>query len=150
VPQGVGKLPCCQPMLDEVTGPVAGVEVKAGAVQLDCAVWAPNQVADPSPRHTSQHVPLDDRAVRVTVPLADPAPLPVPTPLPAPAAASAPLMAAPMDPPAPPEAEGLPPVEVAPLPLVTVMLTVDAVVVGPATYETDGSEADSVLISREP
>jgi hypothetical protein len=86
-------------MLDEVTGPGTGADVKAGAVQLDWPVWAPNQAAEPAARHTSQHVPLDERAVRVTVPLAvpdpDPPPFPVPSPVPAAPAASALLMAAP-------------------------------------------------------
>lgn len=146
--QGEGKLPGCHPILEEVTGPALGVDTSPGAVQLGWSVWAPYQMADPTPRHTSQHVPLDDRAARVTVPLFAPAPPPAPAP--APPAASALLMADPMDPLPPPEGDA-PTVPVpTPLPLVTVTLTVDGLVVAPATYETDGSEAERVPTSSAP
>jgi hypothetical protein len=115
-------------MLDEVTGPAVGAATRAGAEQLDWPVLAPNQVADPSPRHTSQHVPSDERAARVTVPVTDPdAPRLGAAAEPA-AAPSALLMAEPEDPPAAgtPASEGLPP-------FVTAMLTAAAPVVGPTT-----------------
>lgn len=137
--QALGNPPCCHPMLVEVTGPATGAAAKAGAVQLDWPVWAPNQVADPELRQTSQQIPSDEWAVRVTLPLDADAPVPP--------AASAPLMADPMD---PLDGEAAPAPE-APSPvLVTAMLTVDALVVGPVTKETDGSEADSDPMSSEP
>ena len=83
----------------------------------------------PLPRQTNQHVPLDERAVRVTDPLAPGVGAPEPTPTPAPPAASALLIAEFTDPsPAADEA----PLEPA-LPPVTAILTAEALVVGPAT-----------------
>jgi hypothetical protein len=90
-------------------------------VQVGWSVWAPYHEAEPWPFHTSQQVPSDERAARVTVPPPPPLLAP-PTDAPAPAA-STPLMAAPTDPPA----GALVP------PPVAATLTVDALVVGPET-----------------
>jgi hypothetical protein len=141
--QPAGKLPCCHPMLDDVTGPGVGVDASAGAVHAERWVWAPYQVADPADFDANQHVPLVEWLASVTVPLSAPTPF-------APAASAPPMTA----PPAPPTLLGPPPA--APPPLapppapVNATLMVDGLDVGPATNEIEGSEVDSEAMSSAP
>ena len=140
--QPAGKLPCCHPMLDDVTGPGVGADTSAGAVHAERWVWAPYQVADPADFHANQHVPLVEWLASVTEPLSAPTPF-------APAASAPPTTA----PPAPPTSPGPPP-ETPPLappaaPL-NATLMVDGLEVGPATNEIEGSEADSEAMSSAP
>lgn len=142
--QPAGKLACCHPMLDDVTGPDVGVDESAGAVHVERWVWAPYQVADPAACHTNQHVPLVERLASVTVPLLPAAPLPPGTP----AAPVTPPMAppTPLEPPV-----GSPPLPPAPPPApVKATLMVEGLDVGPATNEVEGSELDSDAMSRAP
>lgn len=65
--QAPGNEPCCQPMVADVTTPGDGAEVRDGAVQLACLVWAPYQVP-PADLQISQHVPSVDRSASVMAP----------------------------------------------------------------------------------
>ncbi len=67
--QGDGKLPCCQPIADEDTGPGVGVAASEGAVQLERLVCAPYQAGPGPPLQTSQHVPPEERSARVSPPV---------------------------------------------------------------------------------
>ena len=64
----------------EDTGPEAGSEAMAGAVQEVREVWAPYQVGVPAAFHASQQTPSLDRAAKVMLP---PDPPSKPTPCPA-------------------------------------------------------------------
>ncbi|MGB7053290.1 MAG: hypothetical protein WBG41_17120, partial [Acidimicrobiales bacterium] len=60
------KLPVCQPIAVELTGPGLGGDPSAGAEQLAKWVWAPYQVAVPGACQTSQHNPPAERVASVT------------------------------------------------------------------------------------
>lgn len=65
---GGGKPFRCQPMAVVEADEATGAASSDGAWQEVWLVCAPNQVP-PEPAHTTQQVPLADRATRVTLPL---------------------------------------------------------------------------------